>query len=591
MAEIRLGTIYATQDTNAIAKRYRELRGVPEDPSNIRSYDTMVGGYIQGNPDYQYAGDNPLLQQAISEFKTGTIQAKPLTSAEQQGLVTAGATPEQIKTGIMPTIPTAPTGTNTGGTTGTTTGTIKEGQNLSTIVQSLGITPQEFLKLNPQYAAKGNKGDYQGLTGLIQPNQTYVIPGLPKAQAPTIAGNIKTTGGLQMPTISPTGGEVSGATAATTGLNSYYDLLIKQQQDYQTRLTAAQTEQEKTRKSIFDFLGTTKSSSQLRAEEYAKIGVSPTEYFADQKAKIAEIGSLTQEYNSVKAAKDQAIAGSYDKLATNSFINNQIAQIERNAAPRLNELSANINSKASVLQALQGNFAEAQRFVNQAVNDTTADYKFKMDTLSTFYELNKDVIDDLDKRYQTAFNNAFALAKETYDNQVTDRKEVGGLMINNPQAGILITDSVETAYQKAGATPKAVKPEIFGSAEAGYYQQVYDSKTNTYKNVPVAGGTGGETTETDIQTYATAYLNNEIEVTNIPEKYRAKVIALATQMATNALKEPPVSETTLTETTPRTPFFRPRTPTAPTGGLRKTYEAPNITPETLNSFFNNLFGS
>lgn len=53
--------------------------------------------------------------------------------------------------------------------------TVQAGQTASGIAASLGITPEKFLELNPNFAAKGGKNDYAGMTGDIQPGQTYKI--------------------------------------------------------------------------------------------------------------------------------------------------------------------------------------------------------------------------------------------------------------------------------------------------------------------------------------------------------------------------------------------------------------------------------
>ena len=69
--------------------------------------------------------------------------------------------------------------------TQSTQGIVKSGQTASGIVQSLGVTPQEFLSANPNFAAKGGANDYQGLTGLITPGMTYNIPSKPSQNTVT----------------------------------------------------------------------------------------------------------------------------------------------------------------------------------------------------------------------------------------------------------------------------------------------------------------------------------------------------------------------------------------------------------------------
>lgn len=50
---------------------------------------------------------------------------------------------------------------------------VTAGQTASGIAASLGLTPEQFLKLNPDWAAQGGQNDYRGLTGNIKIGQTY----------------------------------------------------------------------------------------------------------------------------------------------------------------------------------------------------------------------------------------------------------------------------------------------------------------------------------------------------------------------------------------------------------------------------------
>lgn len=54
---------------------------------------------------------------------------------------------------------------------------VQQNETATEIVQKLGITPQDFLKLNPDFAAKGGKNDYLGLTGDLKVGQNYNLPG------------------------------------------------------------------------------------------------------------------------------------------------------------------------------------------------------------------------------------------------------------------------------------------------------------------------------------------------------------------------------------------------------------------------------
>lgn len=264
-----------------------------------------------------------------------------------------------------------------------------------------------------RYAPDGTLLSNTNYTG--QANYNGVpTPALSVTTPPTNANQINQFGSVNIPQVSPYQGNISDATASTAGVSTF---LTEQQKMLQDQLAQANASQQQTRGWLQNLMTSQKSQAQTRQEAFQQIGYDPAQYFAEEKARIAEIGKLTEDYNAVVKARDEQLAATSDKLATNSFINNQQAQINRNAAPKLNAISANVNSKAAVLQALQGNFAEATKFANQAVEDATADYKFKFDTLVTFYNMNKDTIDRLDKKYQDSINTSIQLAQDELNYQ------------------------------------------------------------------------------------------------------------------------------------------------------------------------------
>lgn len=297
---------------------------------------------------------------------------------------------------------------------------------------------------------------------------------------------------VNLPTgVDSTFGNVSNASAATASYQKMLDLLFQQQQDYNNQLNTAIAQQQEQSKSFIDSLANRQSAADIRANAFAQAGISVPNYFAEERAKIEEVTALRAEYDKTVAAmqaeKDQAI----DRMATTGFVSRQQAAIERKYAPTLNRMSADINSKVANIQALQGQFQEAQNFVNQAVQDATAEQAYQLQLFTTFYSMNQDIINRLSQNYQNAFNTALQLAQNEYNQAIQDANTVGQLMVSNPQAGISVTDSLQTAYAKVAANPQAQKPDIFGSAEGGYYQQTYDPVTNRWTNVPVIPGTGG----------------------------------------------------------------------------------------------------
>lgn len=307
----------------------------------------------------------------------------------------------------------------------------------------------------------GQNSGYQG--------GTFSSVGLPQATAPSSVANVNPLASAQLPTNTPSTGNVSNAVATNSGASTQIDAMqqyFKDQADLaKQQADALQSEQSNAKKSVLDIFNSTPSATESRANAYQQIGIDPSQYFADQKSKIAEIDTLNQEYSSIKSAADQQKAqliGQGRGIPTD-FLNNQAAQIDRNAAPRLNMLSANINSKAATLQALQGNFNEARSFVDQAVQDATADTKFKLDTIKTFYDMNQDTISRLDTKYQNALQTSLGLAKDKYELELQTNSEVGDLMLKYPNAGIKIGQSLSEAQTKA-ARWSAANPTVNNTA-------------------------------------------------------------------------------------------------------------------------------
>lgn len=284
---------------------------------------------------------------------------------------------------------------------------------------------------------------------LLQKARDLGVPGVP-----TNAGQVTSAmAGVNLPQNSPTFGNIADANASVAGLKTGLDA---QQQAEEARMEQANKDretalkaQEKTKGSILDIFKNTPSAAETREDTFEDIGMDPGNYFADQKARIAEIESLTTEYNNTKAAMENEKLSQVDRLQTTGSISRAQAAIERKYAPTLNRMSANVNAKAATLQALQGNFAEARNFANQAVQDATADVKFKLDSMEVLYNMNQDSINRLDKEYQDALNESRELVVREYENAREDSNFAMELALKYPNAGIRATDSRAEATRKA----------------------------------------------------------------------------------------------------------------------------------------------
>lgn len=399
----------------------------------------------------------------------------------------------------------------------------------------------------------------------IGPGGVPIVPTtatvLPTTTAPTSTSNI-TTGitAPQTPTVKYPTGSISSATAATAGADSYYNTLSLQQQqlaaDAKAQMEALQKQSTEQAAPFLSKLLGAKSPEQVRSETQLQTGINPTEYFADEKSRIAEIGTLSTEYNNLVAARDQQIASltGQGRGIPIDFLNNQAAQIEKNAAPRLNALSANINAKTAVMQAMRGLFQEAQTYVNQAVEDATANTRFNLDMYKTFYDLNKDSIDKLDDKYKTALSNSIDAATAAHTENVANKTLIGKLMIDNPQAGITMTDTLEQAYTKAGLKPGT-------SLDDKYKQAQIDNIRSEIANRGKDGGSnattgfGSSKVESDVRGDAVSLLDEvKAGTMTLDEAYKKLRTLYSTYEVSDAALKTLLGISTTTSNTSSTSF-------------------------------------
>lgn len=313
-------------------------------------------------------------------------------------------------------------------------------------------------------------------TSKLQPvNQDYMAAtynaALPKTTIPTDASMIQSPyqSYVAPTTTTPAFGDINFATAGTAGLQSQMQMQMEEYYRKQREQQEAYNQQEKGR--LQSFMDSLISPQDAKEQAWQDTGIDVSKHFAEQEKGFKEIESLTNQYNKLIEAKDSQIAATQDRMASMNFINNQTAQIERNAAPQLTRLSADINAKAAVLQALQGNFAEAQKYVNQAVEDATSINKYNYDIYKANYDMNKDNFDRLGDIYTSAYEAKMNLLGMEYERAYQEKTQIAELLLKYPSSGIdIYGDDLMTAYKKAGVVAG------MASTSGGGYDYTADMK-------------------------------------------------------------------------------------------------------------------
>lgn len=308
-------------------------------------------------------------------------------------------------------------------------------------------TVQDRAKIFSQYGGVGN------YTGSTQQNN-FLLGKLQSAPTVVQPDQVRNVGNITTPTPSPYQGTVSDVKAMVAGTTSQIDT---QQQIYQAQLAELDKQrqliakqQEENKGFLQTLVAGRKSPAELTKEGFQSLGIDPSQYFAEQKAKSAEINTLVAEFENTKSAMEAEKMQLVDAMASTGYISKAQAAVERKYAPTLNRMSANINAKAAALEALQGNFNETNKFVNQMVEAITAEEKYRYDTMLDFYQLNLQELSRLDTQYQNAYQDAIQSARQEYEDKKAEATEVGNLMMqfNGLGAGINPEDSLVEAQQK-----------------------------------------------------------------------------------------------------------------------------------------------
>lgn len=238
--------------------------------------------------------------------------------------------------------------------------------------------------------------------------------------APTNANNINPTGGtgtVNIPNSPYNTPDISNAVADTAANKAYNDGMLK---DEQANMTP-QDQMIQQNQSILDKMFNSQQQQQEVRQDFEK-------YYKIQ-AQQAKIQSLTNDFNTLVAQRDEQIAQETSRFGLQDFTNNRIAQIHDNADARINQMSADIKFETAIL-------TQKQEMVQQAVADWSKD----MDRTERLYELfmdnHKDLISRLDKKQQDALDKSFELYKMDKNAAIDMRSRIADYAFKYPEAGI-----------------------------------------------------------------------------------------------------------------------------------------------------------
>ena len=301
-------------------------------------------------------------------------------------------------------------------------------------------------------------------------NNIYRLPDAPsQATLPTTAGAATNNFNLRTPDYQNayTAPDISSIYAGIQGDKEY---ITAREQSDAARFQAGQdllNQKKETEKPFLDKLFGAKKTSEVFQESLENMGFDQSEYFANRKAKLAEMETLNIDYVNTQTAQQAKIDAAETSMASTRFIDAKTGQINRDYTRILNAKASVINARAAVMQAQAGDFAQANQLASQAANLHAADLKQEYDNFALFKDENSEYFDLLSEQYTSAYDFQEEMANTAYQTKLSDAEYAGQQMITY-NAGINIGDDRATVNQKI-ASSNGLKYTQPGSGSSKWY--------------------------------------------------------------------------------------------------------------------------
>jgi hypothetical protein len=408
-------------------------------------------------------------------------------------------------------------------------------------------TYEEYIKQGwrPEQIGKAASGE------AFVPNQTLSDTGKITTTGPTGAISLESLNPalpLKVPPATPPSNKASSALAGAEATS-------KTIQDYIKEQTPPETDLSKQVKGLLDtttsLLPGLEGRGAAQAQEEEQRGVN--QYSKELAGLNSQILQGLAEQKAIDADYEKANQVIEGKPITMGSIIGEQAQARKLYLAERNSKTADLGLLQARALGLQGQLEAAQKAADRAVELKFADRQSIIDTKLKQLELLYPELTKQEKTYADALANKLKDDQARIDEQkATTKSNIALGIANNVTTqfynfgGEIRQTSTGKAYSTeaefikdtgmnvAQATAKGLitpiigdtTSQMVGSADTGYKLVTYDSRGNVIKSVPVSGGGGGGTGTNQTATYyADQIRQGQLDITNVPEKYKDAVVA------------------------------------------------------------------
>ncbi|MDD5220417.1 MAG: hypothetical protein PHV11_07615 [Candidatus Bipolaricaulis sp.] len=185
------------------------------------------------------------------------------------------------------------------------------------------------------------------------------------------------------------------------------------------------------------------------ATETAETKYGTDDLLAKLQTQNVKVASLQGELQKLETEELTSIDTAEGRMASRGAIEGEKDTITRAYNIKKAYKSAELYAEAAVAQAYSSNYTEAQKLVTRAVDAYTTEIKQEIENYNNLFSLQSDWIQTLNKKEQELLQAKYNELVSQEEQLRKDKTDILNLMLQYPNAGIDINDTMEGAVKKA----------------------------------------------------------------------------------------------------------------------------------------------
>ncbi len=232
--------------------------------------------------------------------------------------------------------------------------------------------------------------------------------------------------------------------STTSVYTSYVQGLIERHKEIMKRLE----ETEKERKSFLEKLTAKPEKTREEKLEELRKEYGIPEKIEEIEKQAMKVAKLQEEIERLDLQRRQEIEAQYQRRVAMPVIESAVREINREYSFKRAKLAVELGAQAAVLEALQGNLETARNLIRESISAYMYDIEEERRRYEAFFDYYSDVYESLEREEREIIDQAYQTLLQREQEIKAEKEQVGELMIQYPNAGITVDDSLDEARRK-----------------------------------------------------------------------------------------------------------------------------------------------